>query len=110
MLDEGVILEIVRPGTGDPVPDGEVGEVVDHRAEPRLPAWCASAPATCRPCCRALPQRAQQHRIQGLAGPRRPDRQGARHVRAPSQVAEVARRHPEVARRAWWSGEMANDA
>ena len=28
IVDEGVILEIVRPGTGDPVPDGEVGEVV----------------------------------------------------------------------------------
>lgn len=28
VLDEGVIVEIVRPGTGDPVPDGEVGEVV----------------------------------------------------------------------------------
>ncbi len=28
VVDEGVILEIVRPGTGDPVPDGEVGEVL----------------------------------------------------------------------------------
>ena len=28
IVDEGVILEIVRPGTGDPVPEGEVGEVV----------------------------------------------------------------------------------
>ena len=28
VLDEGVVLEIVRPGTGEPVPDGEVGEVV----------------------------------------------------------------------------------
>src|SRR3546814_6676113 len=28
VLDEGVIIEIVRPGTSDPVPDGEVGEVV----------------------------------------------------------------------------------
>ncbi len=28
VLDEGVLLEIVRPGTGDPVPEGEVGEVV----------------------------------------------------------------------------------
>jgi phenylacetate-CoA ligase len=28
VVDEDVILEIVRPGTGDPVPDGEVGEVV----------------------------------------------------------------------------------
>ena len=28
IVNEGVLLEIVRPGTGDPVPDGEVGEVV----------------------------------------------------------------------------------
>jgi len=28
VVDEGVIVEILRPGTGDPVPDGEVGEVV----------------------------------------------------------------------------------
>lgn len=28
VVDEGVIVEIVRPGTGDPLPDGEVGEVV----------------------------------------------------------------------------------
>jgi phenylacetate-CoA ligase len=28
LVEEGVIVEIVRPGTGDPVPDGEVGEVV----------------------------------------------------------------------------------
>ncbi len=28
IVDEGVLVEIVRPGTGDPVPDGEVGEVV----------------------------------------------------------------------------------
>ena len=28
MVNEGIILEIVRPGTGDPVPEGEVGEVV----------------------------------------------------------------------------------
>ena len=28
VVDEGVIIEIVRPGSGDPLPDGEVGEVV----------------------------------------------------------------------------------
>ena len=28
IIDEGVLVEIVRPGTGDPVPAGEVGEVV----------------------------------------------------------------------------------
>ena len=31
VIDEGVIVEIVRPGTGTPVPDGEVGEVVQGR-------------------------------------------------------------------------------
>ena len=38
ILDEGVIVEIVRPGTGDPVPTGEVGEVVVTTLNPRLPA------------------------------------------------------------------------
>ena len=28
VLNENLIVEIVRPGTGDPVPDGEVGEIV----------------------------------------------------------------------------------
>lgn len=28
VIDEGVLVEIVRPGTGQPVPEGEVGEVV----------------------------------------------------------------------------------
>ncbi|MES2712856.1 MAG: AMP-binding protein [Pseudomonadota bacterium] len=28
ICDEGVLIEIVRPGTGDPLPDGEVGEVL----------------------------------------------------------------------------------
>ena len=37
MLDEGVIVEIVRPGTGDPVPDGEVGEVVVTTLNPDYP-------------------------------------------------------------------------
>jgi phenylacetate-CoA ligase len=37
VLDEGVIVEIVRPGTGEPVPDGEVGEVVSGGPRPPLP-------------------------------------------------------------------------
>jgi len=37
ILDEGVIVEIVRPGTGDPVPDGEVGEVVVTCLNPDYP-------------------------------------------------------------------------
>ena len=37
ILDEGVIVEIVRPGTGDPVADGEVGEVVVTTLNPDYP-------------------------------------------------------------------------
>ena len=37
VIDEGVVLEIVRPGTGDPVPDGEVGEVVVTALNPDWP-------------------------------------------------------------------------
>ena len=40
IIDEGVIVEILRPGTGDPVSDGEVGEVVvtllDNRDYPLI--------------------------------------------------------------------------
>jgi len=37
ILDEGVIVEIVTPGTGDPVPDGDVGEVVVTTLNPDYP-------------------------------------------------------------------------
>ena len=37
VLDEGVIVEIVRPGTGDPVPEGEVGELVVTTLNPTYP-------------------------------------------------------------------------
>jgi phenylacetate-CoA ligase len=37
VLDEGIVLEIVRPGTGDPVPAGEVGEVVVTVLNPDYP-------------------------------------------------------------------------
>ncbi|XDA98048.1 phenylacetate--CoA ligase family protein [Sulfitobacter sp. LCG007] len=37
IVDEGVIVEIVTPGTGDPVPDGEVGEVVVTTLNPDYP-------------------------------------------------------------------------
>ena len=37
IVDEAVIVEIVRPGTGDPVPDGEVGEVLVTSFNPDYP-------------------------------------------------------------------------
>ncbi|MBK8895084.1 MAG: AMP-binding protein, partial [Propionivibrio sp.] len=37
IVDEDILLEIVRPGTGDPVPEGEVGEVVVTSFNPDYP-------------------------------------------------------------------------
>ena len=37
MIDEGVLVEVVRPGTGQPVPAGEVGEVVVTTFNPDYP-------------------------------------------------------------------------
>ena len=84
VVDEGVLVEIVRPGTGDPVAPGEVGEVVvthalQHRlsADPlrhRRPVGVAAGRESLRP---------HQRADQGLDGPRRPDDQGQRHVRPP---------------------------
>lgn len=110
VLDEGVILEIVRPGTGDPVPEGEVGEVVITVLHPDYPMvrfgtgdLSAVLPGSC-------PTGRSNTRIKGWLG--RADQTAK--VRGmfvhPSQVAEVARRHPEVQRaRLVVAGEMASD-
>src|SRR5205823_2823914 len=37
VVDEAIILEIVRPGTGDPVPSGEPGEIVVTAFNPDYP-------------------------------------------------------------------------
>ena len=98
ILDEGVILEIVRPGTGDPVAEGEVGEVVVTPLNPDYPLvrfatgdLSAVMPGT-SPCGRT------NTRIRGWMG--RADQ--TTKVRGmfvhPSQVAEVVRRHAEVIR------------
>lgn len=110
VLDEGVIVEIVRPGTGDPVPEGEVGELVVTTLNPDYPLirfgtgdLSAVLPGTC-------PTGRSNARIKGWMG--RADQTAK--VRGmfvhPGQVAEVLRRHPEALRgRLVVSGEMAND-
>jgi phenylacetate-CoA ligase len=98
VLGEDIILEIVRPGTGDPVPDGEVGEVVVTTLNPDYPLvrfgtgdLSAVLPGT-SPCGRT------NTRIRGWLG--RADQ--TTKVRGmfvhPSQVAEVVARHPEILR------------
>jgi phenylacetate-CoA ligase len=110
VLDEAVIVEIVRPGTGDPVPPGEVGEVVVTTLNPDYPMirfgtgdLSALLPGHC-------PTGRTNTRIKGWLG--RADQ--TTKVRGmfvhPAQVAEVARRFPEIVKaRLVVSGEMAND-
>lgn len=98
IVDEGVILEIVRPGTGDPVPAGEVGEVVItvfNRDYPmiRLATGDLSALLPGRsPCGRT------NVRIKGWLGRADQTTKVKGMFVHPEQVAEVARRHPELGR------------
>ncbi|WP_459616072.1 phenylacetate--CoA ligase family protein [Bordetella sp. 2513F-2] len=98
VLGEEIILEIVRPGTGDPVPDGDVGEVVVTTLNPDYPLvrfgtgdLSAILPGA-SPCGRT------NTRIRGWLG--RADQ--TTKVRGmfvhPSQVAEVLARHPGLGR------------
>jgi phenylacetate-CoA ligase len=110
VLDEGVIVEIVRPGTGDPVPEGEVGELVVTTLNPDYPLirfgtgdLSAVLPGMC-------PTGRTNTRIKGWMG--RADQ--TTKVRGmfvhPGQVAAIAKRFPQVLRaRLVVSGEMAND-
>jgi phenylacetate-CoA ligase len=110
ILDEGLILEIVRPGTGDAVQAGEVGEVVVTSFNADYPLirfgtgdLSAILPGT-SPCGRT------NVRIKGWMG--RADQ--TTKVRAmfvtPKQVNEVLRRHKEVLKaRLVVAGETGND-
>ena len=110
VLDEGVILEIVRPGTGDPVPEGEVGEVVVTVLNPVYPLIRFGTGDLSAILSGACPTGRTNTRIKGWLG--RADQ--TTKIRGmfvhPGQVAEIARRFPEVLKaRLVVSGEMAND-
>ncbi len=111
IIDEELIVEIVRPGTGDPVAEGEVGEVVVTTLNPDYPLIrfgtgdMSAVLAGPSPCGRT------NMRIKGWLG--RADQ--TTKVRGmfvhPSQVADVVKRHAEILKaRLVVSGEMANDA
>jgi phenylacetate-CoA ligase len=110
VVDEGVLVEIVRPGTGDPVPDGDVGEVVVTVFGADYPLLrfgtgdlSAILPGPC-------PTGRTNRRIRGWLG--RADQ--TTKVRGmfvhPGDVAAVLKRHPQVLRgRLVVSGSMAQD-
>src|SRR5436190_8215054 len=98
ILNEDMILEIVRPGTGDSVADGEVGEVVVtsfNRDYPmiRLATGDLSAVLTgASPCGRT------NTRIKGWMGRADQTTKVKGMFVHPAQVAEIAKRHPELGR------------
>ena len=98
VLNEDLIVEIVTPGTGDPVPDGEVGEIVVTSLDPlhpqiRLALGDLTAILPGASACGRT-----NTRIKGWMG--RADQTAkikGMFVR-PEQVAEIARRHKEIAK------------
>jgi len=98
IVDEGVILEIVRPGTGEPVAEGEVGEVVVTAFNDAYPLirfgtgdLSAIMPGQ-SPCGRT------NIRIKGWMGRADQTAKVKGMFVHPSQVNEVTKRHPEIAR------------
>jgi phenylacetate-CoA ligase len=98
IVNEDVIVEIVRPGTGEPVPDGEVGEVVVtnfHEAYPmiRLATGDLSAVLPGRsPCGRS------NVRIKGWMGRADQTTKIKGMFVHPSQAADVMKVHGELGR------------
>ncbi|TCP61669.1 phenylacetate-CoA ligase [Rhodovulum bhavnagarense] len=98
IVDEGVIVEIVRPGTGDPVPEGEVGELVVTSFNADYPLirfatgdLSAVLPGQ-SPCGRT------NMRIKGWMGRADQTTKIKGMFVRPEQVAALVARHPEVAR------------
>ena len=98
IIDEGVILEVVRPGTGDPLPEGEVGEVVVTTLTPDYPLirfgtgdLSAILPGQ-SPCGRT------NQRIKGWMGRADQTTKVKGMFVHPEQVAEAVKRHGEIRR------------
>ena len=98
IIDEGVIVEIVRPGTGDPVAMGEVGEVVVTTLNPDYPLirfatgdLSAVLPGE-SPCGRT------NMRIKGWMGRADQTTKIKGMFVRPEQVADFVAKHPEVSR------------
>ncbi|AMM26669.1 phenylacetate--CoA ligase family protein [Variovorax sp. PAMC 28711] len=110
VLDEGVLVEIVRPGTGEPVPDGEVGEIVVTTFNPDYPLVRFGTGDLSAVLAGTCPTGRTNKRIKGWLG--RADQ--TTKVRGmfvhPGQIAAVTRRFAEVQRaRLVVEGDMGDD-
>src|SRR6266566_495657 len=98
VVNEGLILEIVRPGTGDPVPEGDVGEIVVTSLDPVHP-WIRLALGD---LTAVLPGRSpcgrSNMRIKGWMGRADQTTKVKGMFVRPEQIAEIGKRHPELGR------------
>ena len=98
IVDEGVIVEIVTPGTGDPVPEGEVGEVVVTTINPDYPLIrfatgdLSAVMAGTSPCGRT------NMRIKGWMGRADQTTKIKGMFVRPEQVAQLVAAHAEITR------------
>jgi phenylacetate-CoA ligase len=98
IVNEDIILEIVRPGTGDPVADGEVGEVVVTTFNPDYPMIRLATGDLSAVLAGASPCGRTNTRIKGWMGRADQTTKVKGMFVRPEQVAEVARRHLELTR------------
>ncbi len=98
VVDEGLVVEIVRPGTGDPVAEGEVGEVVVTTLNPDYPLirFATGDLSAVLPGASACGR--TNLRLKGWMGRADQTTKVKGMFVHPSQIAEVVKRHPEVAR------------
>ena len=98
LVNEDLILEIVKPGTGEPVPDGDVGEIVVTSLDPDHP-WIRLALGD---LSAALPGRSPcgrtSARIKGWMGRADQTTKVKGMFVRPEQIAEIGRQHPELGR------------
>jgi len=98
VVAEDVLLEIVRTGTGDPVADGEVGEVVVTSFDPDRP-WIRLALGDLSAIVPGASTCGRTNlRIRGWLGRADQTTKVKGMFVRPEQIAELLRRHPEVER------------
>jgi len=96
IVDEGVLIELVRPGTGEPVAPGEVGEVVVTTLTPEYPLIRFATGDLSAVLPGASPCGRTNMRIKGWLGRADQTAKVKGMFVKPSQMADIAKRHPEI--------------
>src|SRR4051812_2510429 len=98
VVNEDLIVEVVRPGTGDPVPEGEVGEIVVTSLDPHHP-WIRLALGDLTATLHGRSDCGRTNmRIKGWMGRADQTTKVKGMFVRPEQVAEIGKRHPELGR------------